>query len=88
MLILRGGPALSSFRCDKLLAGLRAVAPGVRAVAADFVHLADVSRPLEPGERDVLEALLTYGPEPVADPRAGLKLIAVPRPGTISPSLA
>ena len=41
MLILRGSPALSPFRLQKLLDALVAAGLPVRAVAAEFVHLAE-----------------------------------------------
>ncbi|HRE08388.1 MAG TPA: hypothetical protein PKX00_22405, partial [Opitutaceae bacterium] len=42
MLILRGSPALSPSRCQKLLHDLSAAGVPVRAVGAEFVHLAEV----------------------------------------------
>jgi len=82
MLILRGSPALSQFRLQKLLQDLTAaVLPygrmPVRALSAEFVHLVDLVNP-EPAERVeltgeltavehvVLERLLTYGPSRAA----------------------
>ena len=85
MLILPGAPALSEFRTQKLLASLQAIQPGIRAVYAEYVHFADLSEPLTAIETEVLARLLTYGPK--ADKKAGTGqlLLAVPRPGTISP---
>ena len=86
MLILPGSLALSDFRIQKLLTSLRALHPGVRAVSARFVHFVDVTRKLDPQERSVLDALLTYGPrEAVGQPSDGQLILIVPRPGTISP---
>ena len=85
MLILRGSPALSSFRLQKLQAALVADGLPVRALAAEFVHLAETTAPLSPAEHSVLSRLLTYGPRRTAVPVAGLLLIVAPRPGTISP---
>jgi hypothetical protein len=45
MLTLRGSPALSSFRLQKLLAELVAAGLPARAVAAAFVHLVDTAAP-------------------------------------------
>ena len=85
MLILRGAAALSSFRCDKLLARLREVA-AVKTLYAEYVHFADLSTELTPRQTSVLELLLHYGPRQVElfEPNGRLFLV-VPRPGTISP---
>jgi hypothetical protein len=64
MLILRGASALSSFRCDKLLARLREVA-AVKSVYAEYVHFADLATELTPRQTSVLELLLHYGPRQV-----------------------
>ena len=93
MLILRGSPALSPFRLQKLLDDLVAAGLPVRAVAAEFVHLAELAaadpglpaRTLTAAEHSVLEKLLTYGPRRTAAPVTGLVQIVAPRPGTLSP---
>jgi phosphoribosylformylglycinamidine synthase len=85
MLILRGSPALSPFRLQKLLADLVAAGLPARAVSAQFVHLAEVAGELTAAERTVLEKLLTYGPSRAAAPVNGLLQVVAPRPGTISP---
>jgi len=85
MLILRGSPALSSFRLRKLLLDLTAAGLPVRALGAEFVHIVETAGALTPGERGVLEKLLTYGPSRAAAPVTGLVQIVAPRPGTISP---
>ncbi|QYM77912.1 phosphoribosylformylglycinamidine synthase [Horticoccus luteus] len=85
MLILRGSPALSSFRLRKLLDTLVAAGVPARAVSAEFVHVVDTSAPLSPAEDSILQKLLTYGPTRAAAPVAGLVQIVAPRPGTISP---
>jgi len=48
MLILRGSPALSSFRLQKLLDGLVAAGLPARAVGAEFVHVVETSADLTP----------------------------------------
>ncbi len=84
MLQFRGAPALSAFRIERLLATLAGIAPAVRGLAADYLHFVDVSRLLSPDETRVLERLLDA--EPAARAEApGRLLLAVPRPGTISP---
>jgi phosphoribosylformylglycinamidine synthase len=85
MLILRGSPALSSFRLQKLLEGIVAAGVPARAVSAQFVHVAELERELAPAELGVLEKLLTYGPTRAAAARTGLLQVVAPRPGTISP---
>ena len=93
MLILRGSPALSPFRLQKLLDDLVAAGLPVRAVAAEFVHVAALAavgpglpaRDLTAAEHSVLVQLLTYGPRRAAAPVTGLVQIVAPRPGTLSP---
>jgi phosphoribosylformylglycinamidine synthase len=88
MLTLRGSPALSPFRLQKLLADLTAAAVPVRALSAEFVHVAelvDAKNPLTDVEHAVLEKLLTYGPSRATQRVTGLTQVVAPRPGTISP---
>jgi len=86
MLILRGAPALSSFRSQKLLANLQQAVPGVIAVSSEFVHLAHVSAPLTEDQLLVLKQLLTYGPKAEREvSHQGELFLVVPRLGTISP---
>jgi len=85
MLTLRGAPALSDFRLQKLTRRI-AEATGIElSLYAEFVHFVALERPLEEAERQVLDRLLRYGPAlPAHEPRGEL-LLVVPRPGTISP---
>ena len=90
MLTLRGAPALSAFRLDKLSHKLSAVHPHIKLLHTEFVHFADLADTLQPGRRQVLEQLLEYGPTideagHVAEGIAGQMLLVTPRPGTISP---
>ncbi len=85
MLILRGAPALSSFRSQKLLASLQQQVPGVAGVSTEYLHFAD-GEPLNDQQRQILEQLLTYGPRSEGEiAREGQLFLVVPRPGTISP---
>lgn len=90
MLTLRGAPALSAFRLDKLAQKLSAVHPDIKLLHTEFVHFADLAGPL-PAEREaVLAKLLEYGPTiseagHVAQAEHSEMLLVVPRPGTISP---
>jgi phosphoribosylformylglycinamidine synthase len=85
MLTLRGSPALSTFRLQKLLQDFAAAGLPVRAVAADFVHVAELTGELTAAEHDVLEKVLTYGPSRASAALTGLTLVVAPRPGTLSP---
>ena len=87
MLQIPGAPALSAFRITKLLGRLGALEPTVTALAARFMHFAELAQPLSAPEREVLAQLLTYGPRPEAPAEAGAGecVLVVPRSGTISP---
>ena len=85
MLALRGAPALSAFRLERLEARLAEAVGRYVCLAAELVHFVDLERPLDGAARQVLDRLLQYGPAVhSAEPSGGL-LLAVPRPGTISP---
>jgi phosphoribosylformylglycinamidine synthase len=84
MLQFRGAPALSSFRIERLLASLRRIEPGVRAIAVEFVHFVDTERELEPAEHAVIVRLLDADMRP-GPAHAGASLFTVPRFGTVSP---
>jgi len=84
LVTLHGSVALSPFRVDKLVAGLK---PGLRAcVSVDtrFVHFALASGPLTPAEAEILAKILTYGTPGKADPKGELRVV-LPRFGTVSP---
>jgi len=83
ILRLRGPRAVSEFRLAKLLASLKKLDPGVRALAAGFWHFVELEGALGEGETNVLERLLEYGPVP--EPASGTLFLVVPRLGTISP---
>ncbi|OUR72059.1 phosphoribosylformylglycinamidine synthase, partial [Methylophaga sp. 41_12_T18] len=85
MLKLSGAPALSAFRCEKLLANIQTTHPEVTSVYAEFVHFADVKQDLTSQEITVLEQILRYGPKAQAQTPQGQMIIVVPRMGTISP---
>jgi phosphoribosylformylglycinamidine synthase len=85
MLILRGAPALSDFRLQKLTHRLATALDADIEISAGYVHFADVDQALDDSEIATLEQLLSYGPAlPVSEPQ-GTLLLVVPRPGTISP---
>jgi len=82
---LRGGPALSEFRSQKLLGQISQRVPEVTGIGAVFLHVYDLEERLNGEEQAVLEQLLHYGPPPRDAGIAGCDLVVVPRPGTISP---
>ena len=84
MLTLQGPPALSDFRVNKLIEDLSL--PGLYSLDTAFVHFVDLERDLTKKEFEMLKALLTYGPAPIAlSSDQGLLRLVVPRLGTISP---
>lgn len=85
MLILRGAPALSSFRTNKILIEGKSVLPSLGQVYAEYVHFADVARPLNDDALATLKQLLTYGSKKETKETKGTFALVVPRPGTISP---
>ena len=85
MLILRGSPALSPFRLQKLLQDLLVAGLPLRSINAEFVHVIESAPALTPEERAVLDQLLTYGPSRDSTASTGVLQIVAPRPGTISP---
>jgi phosphoribosylformylglycinamidine synthase len=82
---LRGGPALSEFRSNKLLQQIRERVPEVTRIDAVYLHITELEERLTGEEQAILEQLLTYGPQPRDEDITGSTLIVVPRPGTISP---
>ena len=98
MLTLPGSSALSAFRIARLLARLQGLEAAVSALQAQFLHFVDYGGELDEPGRWRLERLLGAGGERLpagaaaataalnAAPAAGsLRLLVVPRPGTISP---
>lgn len=85
MIILRGSPALSSFREQKLLSDFNQASLPVKGVYAEYVHVVDLETELSPEEKTTLEKLLTYGPSREAREPEGTLFVVAPRPGTISP---
>ncbi|QKJ88249.1 Phosphoribosylformylglycinamidine synthase [Paramixta manurensis] len=85
MEILRGSPALSAFRINKLLARFQDAHLPVSDIYAEYVHFADVSAPLNADEQQRLQRLLKYGPSLAEHTPQGRLLLVTPRPGTLSP---
>lgn len=85
MIILRGSPALSSFRVQKLLSDFQQESLPVKGIYAEFVHVVDLESDLTSEKKSTLEKLLTYGPSLEAKNPEGSLFVVAPRPGTISP---
>jgi len=85
MLILRGAPALSQFRRDKLLALCRERVPEAASLYAELMHFVDASAALSESEKAVLYQLIEYGPRIPVGEWVGSRFLVLPRPGTISP---
>jgi len=85
MLELRGAPALSSFRSEKLLETIKKDIPAIQSVYAEFMHFIDISEDLTTSELNTLNKLLTYGPSTKSESSEGVLFLVIPRPGTISP---
>ncbi|WP_048697559.1 phosphoribosylformylglycinamidine synthase [Erwinia piriflorinigrans] len=85
MEILRGSPALSAFRINKLLTRFQDAHLPVSDIYAEYVHFADVSAPLNADDKSRLQRLLKYGPSLAEHTPEGRLLLVTPRPGTLSP---
>ncbi|WP_019615888.1 phosphoribosylformylglycinamidine synthase [Psychromonas ossibalaenae] len=85
MEILRGAPALSTFRVNQLLKNCEALNLPVSQIYAEYMHAADLTDALNDQEQAVLQKLLTYGPKIAEHDPVGSLLFVTPRPGTISP---
>ncbi len=85
MLILPGCNALSEFRIQKLSGLLQSSVPEISSVSSCFVHFATTNSDINKQEREQLDALLSYGSFKESTTNNSLKLIVIPRPGTISP---
>ncbi|MBV1909161.1 MAG: phosphoribosylformylglycinamidine synthase [Kangiellaceae bacterium] len=85
MLILRGAPAFSSFRINKLFSESKKLVPNLGQIYAEYVHFADLERTLTDEKLETLKQLLTYGSKKEVRETKGTFVLAVPRPGTISP---
>ncbi len=85
MLELRGAPALSPFRSEKLFGQLTGAVKSVRSVYAEFMHFVDAEADLNSSDQEVLSRLLTYGPSAERREPEGILFLVLPRPGTVSP---
>lgn len=86
MLELRGAPALSAFRHERLLTVLRECVPEVEALSAHYVHFIDHHEELDTASQERLAKLLDYGSQAAQEPlEQALRFLVVPRLGTQSP---
>lgn len=85
MEILRGSPALSAFRINKLLTQCQENDLPVQGIYAEFVHFAKVEGQLSEDDHIKLSQLLRYGPSLTEHEPIGEMRVVTPRPGTISP---
>lgn len=84
-LSLRGSPALSQFRLDKLYTTLKTSVPTIQHIYAEFVHFSFSQEGLSEKEQNTLAKILTYGPRAQAESPSGELFLVTPRIGTISP---
>ena len=82
---LRGSPALSAFRREKLLRQIHSIYERVAGVTAEYAHFVDLVEPLKPEQEGVLTNILQYGQGIEETSPLGQLLLVVPRAGTISP---
>ncbi|MBW8190852.1 phosphoribosylformylglycinamidine synthase [Neiella marina] len=85
MEILRGAPALSDFRIQKLLAACTKNQLPVVDIYAEFMHFVELNGQLSSEQQGELSQILTYGPTIAEHEPAGELMLVTPRPGTISP---
>lgn len=83
--ILRGAPALSDFRQQKLIHRMQQAGLNVRHIHAEFIHLYQANAELSDEQHEVLHQLLTYGPARSGTVTEGRQVFVTPRTGTISP---
>jgi phosphoribosylformylglycinamidine synthase len=81
MLVLRGCPALSTFRRDRLLERL----PGIVEVHAEYRYFVALSRELGPEERARLGELVEEVAGAATAVEAAERVLIAPRLGTVSP---
>ncbi len=81
-----GCQSYSPSRLEKIRKQLSAECSCDVAVSAEFVHIAELNRPLSEREEQIAHSLLSYGPESGHRVKSGEpQCIVVPRLGTISP---
>ena len=88
LLTLRGAPALSAFRIQKVRDQIDKALGGnavLGSIVVEFVHFVSCAESLTATEQGVLDRLLEYGEAGSPVVSAGQLFLITPRPGTISP---
>jgi phosphoribosylformylglycinamidine synthase len=86
ILFLRGNPAFSAFRLQRLQARIQAIVPGATIAGAEYWHLAKLNKALDEPARQQLALLLEERPAGNIENEQAVELFLVtPRIGTISP---
>lgn len=83
MITLKGSPALSEFRIQKLLDSVKPFA--VSQISSHFIHLIETRNDLSDEQLMIVNNLLQYGPKMKDHVLDGVNFYVVPRVGTISP---
>jgi phosphoribosylformylglycinamidine synthase len=83
MLSIKGNPALSDFRIQKLFSNIEPF--GVTHIASHFIHLIETRADLSQEQLGILQNLLEYGPRVEDNESEGESCYVMPRVGTISP---
>lgn len=83
MICIKGSPALSDFRIQKLLNTVKPY--GVSQISSHFVHFIETQSELTDDQLSIVNNLLQYGPKMQDRELDGETFYAVPRVGTISP---
>ena len=85
MITIEGPPSHSPFRLHQLLIELQNLDPGITSLGARYIHFIDNITTLNEQEIQILNSLLTYGPDWELGPDQGDKVLVIPRLGTTSP---
>ena len=85
MITIEGPPSHSPFRLNQLLTELQNIDPSITSIGARYIHFIDNTKKLSDEEHNILESLLTYGPDWDIGPDEGDKILVIPRLGTTSP---
>lgn len=83
MITLKGSPALSDFRIQKLLDSIKPF--GVSQISSHYIHLIETRSELSDDQLKVVHNLLEYGPRMQDHILEGVTFYVIPRVGTISP---
>ncbi|MCF7821100.1 MAG: phosphoribosylformylglycinamidine synthase [Mariprofundaceae bacterium] len=85
LIILKGAPALSDFRKEKLLDSAKANGLAIATLDACFVYIAEVEHSWSDRDTEKLETILGDSPLPYSAEASDELFLVTPRVGTISP---